>query len=129
MPDTTNIFLIDDDEVLQMIFKAKIGKVYPKANIVSLLSGEDALEHINSCSKEDLPTILFLDVNMSGMNGWDFIAELKRNETPCFPIYMTSASVDPKDNDMAKQEPRVAGFLEKPLKPERVRALIESLGS
>lgn len=113
-----SILLIDDDDdanyfherlLIQMACAEKIGKAY---------SGKEALEIIKSNIKEKQPNpeIIFLDLNMPGMNGWEFLDEYgkldKKVKSKMILILLTT-SLNPDDQERAKKNPDVMGFYNK----------------
>jgi hypothetical protein len=67
--------------------------------------------------------IVFLDINMPTMSGWEFLLKFEKyNETikNQFDIFMFSSSINPADINRAKQDPMVIDFIEKPLEIEKL---------
>lgn len=64
-----------------------------------------------------MPDIIFLDLVMDGMNGWDFLENLqtlfKKHELPS--VYVLSAFTNAKDRAIAKGHALIAGYIDKPL--------------
>lgn len=127
MSKPLNIFLVDDDKIFSVIANITLNKLYEGLNFTCLANGEHALEKIKECADKDMPTILFLDINMPIMGGWDFLEALEKIEQKRFPIYMTSSSIDPKDIQKASEHPLITGFIEKPFDRVEMKALIDSL--
>ena len=90
------------------------------AHIVSCSSVDEGLDYLHSLEDvpDKLPEIIFLDVNMPVMDGFDFINNfLKLPETiqkHC-TIFMISATNSPDDFERIKTYPVVRKFFEKPL--------------
>ena len=88
-----NILLIDDDKDDADLFCEALGSIDPSVVCEFAGHGADALNMLNNTSKEK-PNIIFLDLNMPVMNGWDCLQNLKKNELlkdiPVV-IYSTSA--------------------------------------
>jgi CheY-like chemotaxis protein len=59
------------------------------------------------------------------MDGWDFIEEVGIKEIH-IPIYMLTSSIDKNDNEKAKKYKVVKGFLNKPLKQEKLESILYS---
>ncbi len=127
MNKSFNVFLVDDDEIFSVIAKVTLSKLYENVQFTCLPNGEAALKKICSCKPSDMPAILFLDINMPVMGGWDFLEALEQVKSATFPICMTSSSVDPKDIQMAKENSRVIEFMEKPLDRIKTKALIDTV--
>jgi response regulator RpfG family c-di-GMP phosphodiesterase len=122
-----NIFLVDDDHIFSVIAKVTLNKLYEDIHFIWLSNGEEAIHEISSCADADLPTLLFLDINMPIMGGWDFLDALEKIEQRYFPICMTSSSIDPKDTQRANDDPRIIDFIEKPFNRIRVKALLDRI--
>jgi CheY-like chemotaxis protein len=77
-------------------------------------SAEKALYFINESANIN-PIILFLDINMPVMNGWDLLdmMEKERSDKEVYVVIVTS-SVDVKDREKAFSYSRVVDFVEKP---------------
>lgn len=118
------IFLVDDDEIFIVVAKATLSKIFPQATFVTAANGEEAMAKL----KTTIPDILFLDINMPIMGGKEFLAELSKQyiEAP-FPVVIATSSIDPKDFNDTGKHPFVAGFIEKPLKRERIEAVLISM--
>jgi len=86
-------YLIDDDRDDQEIFAMALKEVDKKVHLVTADSGIDALETLRG--KHLLPDIIFLDINMPRMDGWQCLGQLNQMEhlakTPIV-IYSTSES-------------------------------------
>lgn len=78
---------------------------------------------ISSHSK--LPGVIFLDLNMPVMDGWDFLDEFRKLSVPSkVDIYILSSSIDPADTTRAKQYAEVRDFLVKPLTSGKLKELM-----
>ena len=66
-------FIIDDDLVSQFATRYCIQQSHGNFDIVTCSSGEEGLQACLSSIEEQnrLPDIIFLDLVMDGMNGWD----------------------------------------------------------
>lgn len=111
--------VVDDDKTSNLISELIIRKFDKDAGIMLYNSPEEALLNIekNLASDSDLPTVLFLDLNMPTMTGWDFLRHFEKFDLFLrrrFHIYiLTSAIEDFSEN--AERFPFVSGFLSKPL--------------
>src|SRR5690606_22351344 len=117
-----NRFLIVDDDVINnKLCGFTITRVFGGVEVKSFTEPEEALlalqtYYTNHTAKE--PVILFLDINMPSMTGWEFLDEFKKLEKfehESFSIYIVSSSVDLRDKQKADEDPLVRGFISKPL--------------
>lgn len=107
------ILLIDDDQDDIEIFEEALSEINPDIIFHNAENGQDAFNKL--LGKEvGHPDIIFLDVNMPGMNGWHFLTKLKLD--PAYnqiPVIMYSTSSAKKDIEIALELGAV-GFLTKP---------------
>lgn len=123
------ILCVDDDPITLMLCKMVIKKASFSNEIATAKNGEEALNYFNSQkeknSKEEsikkYPQLIFLDLNMPIMGGWDFLDSFN---TPNYSDYnntkviILSSTIDPEDLLKAKKYPMVIDFLSKPISKE-----------
>lgn len=120
------ILCVDDDPITLMLCKKVIAKANFSDDIESAKDGVEALQFFNSVidddkKSENYPKLVFLDLNMPIMDGWEFLDEFSKNLRASFPmtkIIVLSSSVDPKDINKSKNYPMVLDFLPKPITVE-----------
>lgn len=114
--------LIDDDFIHQFGMKRMIQRYYPSTQILEFYSGLEAINFFkNNPDKSALPEIIFLDINMPIMNGWEFLEEfgkLRSSLKKKIDIYLLSSSTDKEDIDRAKSNSLVIDYIVKPLTSE-----------
>ena len=113
------MLLIDDDHAVNFIHKIMIEKSDLCNNVLTVLTGIEALEYLIKLEDPDqAPDIILLDVNMPEMTGWEFLEEYAKLDSKIHEkvkIYMLSSSQREEDVEMAKQNDNVLGFFNKPL--------------
>lgn len=119
------ILCVDDDPITLMLCKKVIAKANFTGEIESAKDGVEALKFFNIVNNdpkdEDYPELIFLDLNMPIMDGWEFLDEFSKNLSQAYPktkIIVLSSSVDPKDINKSKNYPMVLDFLPKPITVE-----------
>ncbi|MBI1183028.1 response regulator [bacterium] len=121
--------IIDDDDIFRFIMKKHIVNQDLAENIISFENGEEAIKYLieNAHDSEKLPDVMFLDINMPIMDGWDFITafnEVKRMIAKDPTIFMISSSVDDRDISRAKDSEVISEYVTKPLDKEVVMQLM-----
>jgi len=120
------IMLVDDDEDDNYFHQIILRKMDIADHIEVAESGLEALEYL--AKENEVPDIIFLDINMPGMDGWDFLDEYKklnaRQKTPVIIIMLTT-SISPADKEKAEKLPEITSFQSKPMTPEMLNDILE----
>jgi CheY-like chemotaxis protein len=119
-----NIWLIDDDDITNMLHQFFLEEYFPDASIVVFSQAELALKAISE--NAPLPDYVFLDINMPVMDGWEFMDELSKMSNANLinlNIHILTSSLDPSDFSKAELSPLIKGFISKPLEIEKVEFL------
>lgn len=125
-----DVLILDDDDVSNFIYKKIIESSGIANNIITFQKGRLALEYLEDKvkSKEAFPDMIFIDINMPVMNGWDFLDEYQEkvasNIDKFVFISMLSSSVYKEDIQKAKGYEVVNEYISKPLTQESVTKLI-----
>ena len=128
MPRKLNtILLVDDDEEDNYFHSIVINKLNIVNQIDVANNGLEALSYLKD-GKNSLPDVIFLDLNMPKMNGWEFLEEYKLlspEQKAKVLIVILTTSANPDDIRRAKEMEEVSGFSTKPLSAEFLDKLIE----
>jgi CheY-like chemotaxis protein len=117
------ILLIDDDTPTNFLHSMVIKRAGIDAIVQVHTSAIDALAYLTSSGKYEgqqmiQPGIIFLDINMPAMNGWEFLEEYKKlhaHQKAKLTVIMLTTSLNPSDRDRAASCKEVVSFLHKPL--------------
>jgi CheY-like chemotaxis protein len=115
------ILCVDDDPITLMLCKKVIIKANFSKEILFAQNGQEAIELLLQLQKEQktlLPELVFLDLNMPVMNGWDFLNEVSNSLTIDLlntKVIILSSTIDPADYEKAKEYKFVSHFLSKPI--------------
>jgi CheY-like chemotaxis protein len=121
------ILLIDDDELTNLINKMILKKLDCAEKILVFKSGKEALNYLESNEPTEYPNLIFLDINMPAMNGWEFMEKYKtiqKQELDQTVVIILTTSLDPKEHEKADHTKKVNGFKNKPLTPETVQEIV-----
>ncbi len=122
--------LVDDNPDDNFYHEREIKKYDPSIVVTSKPSGKEALDYLRSINEGSnlQPDLIFLDINMPGMNGWDFLKEFdlldKKIQSSCLIVMLTSSD-DPADLKRVRSWSFVSGFITKPLSKSIVSNIIE----
>ena len=102
--EPVNVLLADDDEDDRLFFREAFEEIKIKTKVKTV---NDGVELMNNLTKKgnEMPHILFLDLNMPRKNGMDCLMEIKRSDNlKDIPvaIYSTSASEEDIENTFVK---------------------------
>lgn len=114
------IWVIDDDNIYQIIVNKIIQKSEMFSAISSFKNGKEAIDAVTNSLNENkmLPDIILLDINMPIMDGWEFMEELqilKPSITKQIIVYIVSSSIAVEDKNKSKTYPDILGYLSKPV--------------
>ena len=124
--------LVDDDDTFVFITKRIIEKTDYVKEIKVFSNGLEALNYLkeNLNSEYNLPDVIFLDLSMPIMDGWQFLDEfshLESERTQKIIIYICSSSISPHDLLKAKKMSAVSDFIIKPVTKDKFSELVMSL--
>ncbi|CAN5418084.1 response regulator [soil metagenome] len=116
----TQYIVVDDDPVNNQLCKYTLGKIFKGSEIKCFEFPAEGLKYIAEEYNlhPDARAVLFLDVNMPEINGWDFLEQFSKMGKAIvdqFTIYIVSSSIDPTDKERARANRLVKGYLKKPL--------------
>jgi len=128
-------FIIVEDSKLDAFIAEKILENFRSVylSLEVFLDPQEALKAILSKEVSKNRTIVFLDIQMPLMNGFEFIESFEKQASPemysGFVINMLSSSIDARDVIKAKSYRSVNVFLNKPLRSELVQNMLDDLES
>ncbi len=130
-----NCILLVDDNVADNVFHEIIIKEADVCNHIKIaISGQEALdyiiksEEINQSENFPKPNIVFLDINMPGMNGFEFLEEYKKLDEKyrsAIIMIMLTTSLNPADKKRTLENNEVTQFLNKPLTVEMLHEIMK----
>jgi CheY-like chemotaxis protein len=128
MKKLNNILLIEDNEFINVYNRKIIEKLNVTDRVEVIEDGDEALNYLKGENKNEKPEpdLIFLDINMPRMNGWEFIEEyLKLEGHKKTRIVILSTSPNPDDVKKYSSFPEILCFEKKPLTKEKIRSVIK----
>ncbi|MGZ2370522.1 response regulator [Ancylomarina sp. YFZ004] len=129
------ILLIDDEEANNFLHRMMIKKAGIDTFVQTTYNGIEALEFLTCTGRYESneaypqPGIIFLDINMPLMNGWEFLEEydkLPEEQKGRIVMAMLTSSLNQDDVDRSKLNIDLKGFISKPLSVAKLNEVIET---
>jgi len=130
LPPSSHILLIDDDPVINMINDKIITRTLPSARVTAYTHAGLALDWLRHWAESDptqLPDLIFLDINMPEVDGWEFLdgfIALPQAVQQKTLVIMLTSSIDISDIARSRTYKPVRDFLSKPLSSDNLNMLI-----
>ena len=121
------ILLIDDDEPTNFLNRITLEDAGCTRQVQIARSGKAALDYLNEAANPK-PELIFLDINMPAMDGWEFLEHYRRLPEPRktgIVVIMLTTSLNPDDELRTREIPEVACFENKPLLKPRLESILD----
>ncbi|KYG80290.1 response regulator [Roseivirga echinicomitans] len=123
-----SILLVDDNEADNFYHEIIIDKSELADGVVAITGGHEALEYLQLSLQGEKPSpdLIFLDINMPRMDGWEFLqeyAKLDKAKNELIIVVMLSTSKNPEYMEKTNELADVSEFTSKPLTTEYLEEL------
>ncbi|PKV48652.1 response regulator receiver domain-containing protein [Aquimarina sp. MAR_2010_214] len=122
--------IIDDDNMYVNLVKRIVEAKNLCKNLMVFQNGKEALNYfeaiLTNLDKKTIPEIIFLDLNMPVMDGWEFLdnfTKIKNKLEKTITLYIVSSSINPVDIEKAKSINTVKDYLVKPVTIEDLETI------
>lgn len=122
--------IIDDDSMYVNLVKRIIEAKKLCQSLLVFENGKQALTYfeaiLGSIDQESIPEIIFLDLNMPVMDGWEFLEKfitIKNKFGKIITLYIVSSSINPLDIKKARSINEVRDYLVKPVTIDELESI------
>lgn len=132
MKEVSKAGIVDDDQIYQLVMKRTMEQSGYVKSILQFYDGEEAIGYFKEQfeSKDALPELLLLDINMPYMNGWQFLDEfikIKFSHDYKLTIFVVTSSTTQEDRNKADEYSIVSGYHIKPITKDKFVEMLESV--
>ncbi|MBP2831313.1 response regulator [Aquimarina sp. U1-2] len=127
-----SVCIIDDDSMYISLLSKIIKLKQLSETIIVFNNGREAMnffqESITTSSIPGVPQVIFLDLNMPIMDGWEFLNEfskIKHQFDEKINLYVVSSSIDERDIKRVKSIAWVSNYLVKPITIDNLERLLK----
>ena len=117
------IMLIEDDADDQYFFMDALGTIEGDFSWKIAQNGVEALKHLGN---GELPSLIFLDLNMPLMNGYECLNQIRNSAAKDIPIVVISTSTNPRDKKRV-EELGAQVFIEKSSDHKKLRVQLADI--
>jgi len=114
------IMLVDDVKISNFIMKKMIQKLSVDYQIFDYTYPSQALDDLYQIN----PDLIFLDINMPEVNGWQFLEFMKENNLK-WPVYILTSSTSDFDLQRSQSYNNVRDLLVKPLNASALKSILD----
>ena len=133
MKKLNTVLLVDDDETTNYLNHRLLSRMEIASDIRVVTDGEEAINYLKrsfaASTDHPRPELIFVDIKMSGMDGFEFLEEYQRlaaDEKEGTVMLMLTSSASFYDLEKLKQFPDVRRHYSKPLTESDVREILQT---
>ena len=122
-----NIFLADDDADDRKFFEDALKQVTIPTNLTLASDGLELMSNLETVIEPPPPDIIFLDINMPVMNGWQFLdmyQPLRSSLAKEIQVFLVTSSINDEDREFSRRYDCVQDYIVKPLAREKIREIL-----
>ena len=121
-PKDKTVMIVDDDDNIRELLEFVLKK--EGFQVVQAADGEEALQKIPTGK----PDLILLDLMLPRYGGFEVLRQLQSNSITKIPVLVLSGRyTDRSTAEMIRQESNVVDFIEKPVKPPVLAALVHNI--
>jgi CheY-like chemotaxis protein len=113
------ILILDDDKIQHFLFRKRLDFLFPEVLVFFKTTPSEAVDFL----KVHEVDLIFLDLNLPEMTGWDFVDLLKKKSIEC-KIILVSGSVSSEDQQRVKNDGMIQAIFEKPIRDTDLQEIL-----
>ena len=127
-PQGLKIVLVEDDDGHAILIQRSLSPLPPENQIVRVSDGQQAVDYFFDSHEESEPTVVFLDLNLPVLDGYQVLQRLKANDkTRKIPVVIISTTDDTREMERC-YDLGANAYISKPLEFKLFTHTIRSLG-
>ncbi len=124
--------IIDDDPIFVYGTKKIMKKIDFSDEILVYNNGQEAIDGLMKLAEQNkkLPSVIFLDINMPIMDGWEFLEDfvkIPNNNRENVTIFIISSSIDPMDIQKTQMYGLVNNYILKPIRVSDLERVLNEI--
>lgn len=120
-------YIIDDDEITIYLADHIMKKVDFCEKVEKFTHGSDAIKRLKFAidTNDNIPDVILFDLNMPGMDGWEFIEEFSKLPLKKeIPAFVFTSSMDTEELSKSDQYEAIKGVIIKPLNIQKINKIL-----
>lgn len=121
-----NTLIVEDDKILHIVMKKILHSIEWNSPLLPFENGLVALNYLKDNYQKENTFVIFLDINMPVMNGWQFldsIVDIVSNDNVF--VYVLSSSINNDDRERAMKNLFVKDYIPKPVSIDKLKSIKE----
>lgn len=121
----SQVLVVDDSDADQFMAVEAIEEFNNNIDVLQAYDGQEALDLLDELEKQ--PDLIFLDINMPRLNGFEFLEEYSKKKDRTSIVMMLTSSNQEKDKEDSESYSCVKGYIEKPLVIKKIEDITKAL--
>lgn len=124
-----SVLVVEDSEPDQFLCKVMLERFDPDINVMQAYDGQEALDFLAGAGERQ-PDLIFLDINMPGMDGYEFLEKYCGKKSDVIPvdkradIVMLTSSSFAGDRERSLSYDCVKDYLMKPFTVDKIKSVV-----
>jgi DNA-binding response OmpR family regulator len=129
--DTPRLLLVEDSEDDAFFFRRVLRKTFPECHLEHAVDGAAAVDFLGKAASKktslELPHLIFLDLKMPVLSGFDVLAWIRGQEFKLSPPVIVLSGSDHTEDKKRAMELGAFDYLVKPIRAEALKTILNNL--